>query len=348
MNAVELRSVSKSFGDALIIPCLDLSIPQGAFTVLVGPSGCGKSTTLRMMAGLDTPTSGTVLIDGVDVTNADPADHDVAMVFQNYALYPTMSVKDNIDFGLRNRKVPKAEREELIAQVSETVGLTDQLKKKPSQLSGGQRQRVALARAMVKKPSVFLMDEPLSNLDAQLRAQMRGELISLHKLLGTTFVYVTHDQVEAMSMGTHIVLLNKGEIVQQGPPMELYSTPANRFSAQFIGTPPMNIVAVNDTSLEGAVGLPAGVEFVGARPEAFRPVLAGEHPPADNIVVRGTVVSQELLGAEALYLLDTSGHKVQLRVFGMMPFEVGDQATIACSRRDLHYFDAAGERIVHV
>ena len=207
MSSITLKNIHKAYGKDVIIPDLNFTIEDGSFTVLVGPSGCGKSTTLRMIAGLEKPTSGEIFIDDENVVDVDPGKRGIAMVFQNYALYPTMSVRDNIEFGLKNKKVPKEERNKLIADVSEVVGLTPYLSRKPSELSGGQRQRVALARAMVKNPKVFLMDEPLSNLDAKLRQQMRVELIELHKRLGTTFIYVTHDQVEAMSMGEIILSL---------------------------------------------------------------------------------------------------------------------------------------------
>ena len=225
MGAIRLVNLRKDYGKENVIPDLNLDIVDGSFTVLVGPSGCGKSTTLRMIAGLEKPTSGQILIDGVDVANMAPGKRDLAMVFQNYALYPTMTVRKNIEFGLINKKVPKEKRDSLIADVSEIVGLTPYLDRKPANLSGGQRQRVALARAMVKEPKVFLMDEPLSNLDAKLRASMRVELIELHKRLKTTFIYVTHDQTEAMSMGDVIVLMNKGIIMQQ-------SSPKNSLSAR--------------------------------------------------------------------------------------------------------------------
>ena len=237
MGAIRLVNLRKDYGKENVIPDLNLDIVDGSFTVLVGPSGCGKSTTLRMIAGLEKPTSGQILIDGVDVANMAPGKRDLAMVFQNYALYPTMTVRKNIEFGLINKKVPKEKRDSLIADVSEIVGLTPYLDRKPANLSGGQRQRVALARAMVKEPKVFLMDEPLSNLDAKLRASMRVELIELHKRLKTTFIYVTHDQTEAMSMGDVIVLMNKGIIMQQSSPKNMYHNPDNTFAAQFIGTP---------------------------------------------------------------------------------------------------------------
>lgn len=241
MAEIKLHHVSKIFNQVRVIDSLDLVIPDGKFTVLVGPSGCGKTTLLRMIAGLGPATSGQVLMDGQDITDLDPGKRDIAMVFQNYAIYPMMTVRDNIDFGLKNRKVPKAERQRRIAEVARMTGLTELLDRRPSTLSGGQRQRIALARAMVKQPKVFLMDEPLSNLDAKLRNSMRSELIEMHKNLGTTFVYVTHDQVEAMAMADMIVLINKGKIMQKGNPRELYNDPDNTFTAQFMGTPPMNV-----------------------------------------------------------------------------------------------------------
>ena len=228
MGAIQLKNVTKKFGDQMVIDDLNLSIEDGSFTVLVGPSGCGKSTTLRMITGLDEPTSGDIYIDGKKINDLTPGKRDIAMVFQNYALYPTMTVRENIEFGLENKKVPKEERKKRVQEICEVVGLTQYLDSKPATLSGGQRQRVALARAMVKQPKVFLMDEPLSNLDAKLRGQMRVELIGLHKKLGTTFVYVTHDQVEAMSMADDIVLMKDGYIVQQSSPRELYNKIATK------------------------------------------------------------------------------------------------------------------------
>ena len=264
-------------------------------TVLVGPSGCGKSTTLRMIAGLEKPSSGEILIDDENVVDVEPGKRGIAMVFQNYALYPTMSVKDNIEFGLKNKKIPKEERKQLIEDVSEIVGLTPYLNRKPSELSGGQRQRVALARAMVKKPKVFLMDEPLSNLDAKLRQQMRIELIELHKRLGTTFIYVTHDQIEAMSMGDNIILMDKGVIMQRSTPKEMYHNPQNVYTAQFIGTPPMNIVdnMVPDIKI------------------GFRPEKTSFLDPGEALLdISGRIITKEQLGAEMNYSVETAYGKV--------------------------------------
>lgn len=298
MGAIRLVNLRKDYGKENVIPDLNLDIADCSFTVLVGPSGCGKSTTLRMIAGLEKPTSGQILIDGVDVAHVAPGKRDLAMVFQNYALYPTMTVRRNIEFGLINKKVPKAKRDALIADVSEIVGLTPYLDRKPSNLSGGQRQRVALARAMVKEPKVFLMDEPLSNLDAKLRASMRVELIELHERLKTTFIYVTHDQTEAMSMGDEIVLMNKGVIMQQSSPKNMYHNPENVFAAQFIGTPPMNVVS----------GLVEGV-FIGFRPEK----ATFTNPGNAALKLSGTIATKEQLGAEYNYSVATKWGKIMVK-----------------------------------
>lgn len=246
MAEIQFKNISKSFGNTKVIDNLNLTIEEGKFTVLVGPSGCGKTTLLRMIAGIELQTSGQIFINGKNVSRTSPGKRDVAMVFQNYAIYPTMTVRGNIEYGLKNNKVSREKREELINNITSIVGLKPYLDRKPSTLSGGQRQRIALARAMVKQPAVFLMDEPLSNLDAKLRAQMRLELIELHKKLGTTFVYVTHDQIEAMSMADQIILMNDGKIQQEASPEEIYFEPKNLFTAQFMGTPPMNILNVSN------------------------------------------------------------------------------------------------------
>ena len=291
MGTIQLKNVKKQFEKDVVIENLNLEIKDGSFTVLVGPSGCGKSTTLRMITGLDDPTEGEIYIDGQKVNDVTPGKRDIAMVFQNYALYPTMTVRQNISFGLENKKVPKEERDRRVKEICEIVGLTDYLDRKPSKLSGGQRQRVALARAMVKQPKVFLMDEPLSDLDAKLRAQMRVELIQLHKNLGTTFVYVTHDQTEAMSMADTIVLMKDGYIVQQSSPRELYNNPNCVYAAQFIGTPQMNVL--RDI-------LPDG-KMLGFRPEK----ISFEKPEAPHIVIQTRIATKEMLGSEIIYSLSS-------------------------------------------
>ena len=242
MGKIAIEHLVKNFNKTKVLKDISLEIEDGSFTILLGPSGCGKSTLLRIIAGLETPTSGRLFIDDKDVTDSEPKDREIAMVFQNYALYPHMSVFKNVEYGLKIKKIPKEKRRKMVDDVLKMVDLSDQAEKLPAQMSGGQRQRVALARAIVKDPRVFLMDEPLSNLDAKLRTQMRFELIEMYKKVKNTFLYVTHDQVEAMSMGTYIVVMNQGEIMQKGTPKEIYTNPANLFVAQFIGAPPANII----------------------------------------------------------------------------------------------------------
>ncbi len=291
MSSISLQNVKKVYdNNVVVIEDLNLEIKDGSFTVLVGPSGCGKSTTLRMIAGLETISSGDCFIDGRRVNDVAPGKRDISMVFQNYALYPTMTVRQNIEFGLENKKVPKEERDRRIKEVCEVVGLTEYLDRKPANLSGGQRQRVALARAMVKAPKVFMMDEPLSNLDAKLRGAMRVELINMHKKMGTTFVYVTHDQVEAMSMATDIVLMDKGKIVQQSGPKELYHNPNCIYTAQFVGSPQTNV-------LDGF--LPAG-QKLGFRPEKVR-----LHSVENGINMPAVIETREMLGSEIIYSIKT-------------------------------------------
>ena len=331
MAEIILKDICKSFGETKVVKHVDLTIEDGAFSVIVGPSGCGKSTILRMIAGLEQPTSGEIWISGKCVNYVPPGKRDIAMVFQNYAIYPTMSVRDNIEFGLKNRRVPKEERDTLIGDVSEIVGLTEYLGRKPSELSGGQRQRVALARAMVKKPSVFLMDEPLSNLDAKLRGQMRSELIQLHDRLGTTFIYVTHDQVEAMSMGNKIVIMNQGEIMQVGKPMTVYHCPENIFSAQFIGTPPMNILAAE--RLHDTVCCPPGCRYGGFRPER----ISLDRECSEALVLPAVVQTRELLGAEAVYTFESEAGKIQMKNYSDYLPEPGEKVNLIIERKPVSY-----------
>jgi multiple sugar transport system ATP-binding protein len=261
MGQVGFLNVTKRFGSVTAVDDLTLEVQDQEFIVLLGPSGCGKSTALRLIAGLDEPTEGTIRIGDRVMNDIEAKDRDVAMVFQSYALYPHMSVRRNIEFPLRSRNVPKEERPGIVAEAVRTLGLDGLLDRRPAQLSGGQRQRVALARAIVRRPQVFLMDEPLSNLDAKLRVQTRAELIELHRRLATTFVYVTHDQIEAMTMGDRIAILNDGVLQQVGPPQEVYARPANLFVARFIGNPPMN--TMHGRVVAEAEG--AAVELAGGR-----------------------------------------------------------------------------------
>jgi sn-glycerol 3-phosphate transport system ATP-binding protein len=335
MGEIQFENVCKSFGTTNVIENLNLTIKDGEFTVLVGPSGCGKTTLLRIIAGIGPATSGKLYIEGEEVSGLPPGQRDIAMVFQNYAIYPTMTVKGNIEFGLINKKVPKEEREKLISSVVEIVGLTPYLKRKPNALSGGQRQRVALARAMVKNPSVFLLDEPLSNLDAMLRGSMRVELIELHNRLKATFVYVTHDQTEAMSMADTIVLMNQGEIQQIAAPEVIYTDPDNIFTAQFIGTPPMNVIQI-------------GKNFLGFRPEhiVFNPTTK-----QGIFHCTGTVITREMLGSETLYKVeidktDENGQSYTIMVkISDRRYAIGDSVKITVADSELYHFNEQEKRI---
>ena len=310
MSGVILDCIVKAYGNIEVVHGIDLEVAEKEFVVLVGPSGCGKSTTLRMIAGLEEITSGNISIDGRIVNRIAPKDRDVAMVFQNYALYPHLKVFENIAFGLRIRKEPKAHIQKTVEEVSEILGLTPYLDRRPAELSGGQRQRVAMGRAIVRHPKVFLFDEPLSNLDAKLRTQMRAEIKQLHKRLGATSVYVTHDQVEAMTLADRIVVMNDGYIEQIGTPMELFNNPANTFVASFIGSPPMNQMpgkitksssgfkaTVNDI----AISLPENINV-----EEGQPVVVGVRPEHLTLNDNGTspipisLTLVEPLGSEAL------------------------------------------------
>jgi multiple sugar transport system ATP-binding protein len=304
MATVEFRSVTKRFDQVVAVDDLSLDIADGEFMVLVGPSGCGKTTAIRMVAGLETPTEGEIAIDGRVVNNESPGRRDIAMVFQNYALYPHMNVEKNIGFGLRQRKLPRAQIDAQVREVSKLLGLDALLKRKPAQLSGGQRQRVAMGRALARHPRAFLLDEPLSNLDAKLRMQLRAELKRIHQLVPTTSIYVTHDQVEAMTLGDRIAVIADGRIQQLGVPQDVYERPVNLFVAGFIGSPPMNLF---DGAARGGLVSAAGVEIpwpgavdgevvLGVRPEALDPAGSDSGRPAIEIVV-GLV---EPLGSEVM------------------------------------------------
>jgi len=331
MGNIVLKNICKSFGETKVIENLNLDIENGKFTVLIGPSGCGKTTLLRIVAGIGPATSGEIYINGKEVSNVAPSKRDIAMVFQNYAIYPTMSVRENIEFGLKNRKVPKKERDRLIANCAETVGMTPYLNRKPSELSGGQRQRIALARAMVKKPAVFLMDEPLSNLDAKLRTAMRVELKELHKRLGSTFVYVTHDQIEAMSMADRIVLLDKGVIQQIGSPEEMYNNPSNVFTARFIGTPPMNIKELGKNGWK-----------LGFRPEKIQ--LSYEKPVENGFSVLCQIQTREMLGDTTQYKLTCGADAFMVKI-PVQTYKTDDKVWMHVAPKDMHFFSADELRI---
>ncbi|MEJ8856815.1 sn-glycerol-3-phosphate ABC transporter ATP-binding protein UgpC [Variovorax robiniae] len=351
MAEVLLSSVQKRFGSVNVIHGLDLHIPDGEFVALVGPSGCGKSTLLRMIAGLENVTQGSIRIGGRDVTDLDPKDRDIAMVFQNYALYPHMTVAVNMGFSLEHRGRPKAEIAERVRWAAEILGLSQLLDRYPRQLSGGQRQRVAMGRAIVRDPQVFLFDEPLSNLDAKLRILMRGEIKGLHQRLKTTTVYVTHDQVEAMTMADRIVVLNAGRVEQVGTPLELFDRPANQFVAGFIGSPAMNFIPGRCTAQgfetqgallpldAGAIAAHAGRGATcGIRPEHFELCAAGEGAAAQVSVV-------EPLGSDTQLSLRLGDAQVIALFHERLDVVPGDVVHLRPKAGMVHLFDADGLRL---
>jgi multiple sugar transport system ATP-binding protein len=329
MGHIRLERVSKSFSGVTVIPDVTLDIEDGAFVVFVGPSGSGKSTLLRLIAGLEDVSSGRIFIDGVDVVDRPPARRELSMVFQSYALYPHMSVRGNIAFGLKMAGMAKPDIERRVQEVAATLNLTPYLDRKPSQLSGGQRQRVAIGRAIVRQPKAFLFDEPLSNLDAALRVSMRTEISRLQKRLATTTVYVTHDQVEAMTMADKIVLLNGGRVEQIGTPLELYDRPANRFVAGFIGSPRMNFLA-------GDTAEPFGAHTIGVRPEHLRVVSNGDG-------WAGEVIIAEHLGSDTFLSIDLGARgSVIVRQQGEIGLEAGARVALKPESARVHRFDADG------
>ncbi|HKD56055.1 MAG TPA: sn-glycerol-3-phosphate ABC transporter ATP-binding protein UgpC [Hyphomicrobiaceae bacterium] len=360
MGQVVLRNVNKFYDSVHAVKDVNLQIRDKEFVVFVGPSGCGKTTTLRMIAGLEAISSGDVSIDGQVVNNLPPMDRDIAMVFQNYALYPHMSVYDNMAFGLKMRKFPRREIAKRVQEAADILDIGDYLKRKPRQLSGGQRQRVALGRAIVRHPRVFLFDEPLSNLDAKLRVQMRVELKKLHQRLGTTAVYVTHDQVEAMTLGDRVVVMRDGVVQQVGEPLDLYNSPANRFVAGFIGSPAMNFATV--TMMDGNGRLTAknaGLELevpqsqierlrhhigrevtIGIRPENLH-VATNSDPAGFTFPSKVEVVEQ--LGSEILLDVRVGGDTMVAAVDPTIRARVADQINLAVNPARLHFFDAQTE-----
>jgi multiple sugar transport system ATP-binding protein len=352
MATVTFDGVWKKFGDFAAVKELNLEIQDGEFMVLVGPSGCGKTTSLRMIAGLEEVTDGTVKIGERVVNDVPPKDRDIAMVFQSYALYPHMSVYDNMAFGLKLRKVPKAQIDERVKEAARILGLED-LQKKPRELSGGQRQRVALGRAIVREPAVFLMDEPLSNLDAKLRVQTRAEIARLHQRLGTTTVYVTHDQVEAMTMGTRIAVMDKGELMQVGSPQDLYDSPKKLFVAGFIGSPSMNFmnVTIDGPGLKGdGFACPIPNRYQGGVERASGPLMAGFRPEhfqlgdvPDSVTVRAKADVVEFLGDEELLHVTVPGHDGDIVAVVSSEHRVkpGDILDLKLPLEKLHLFDTA-------
>ena len=360
MASVTFESVTKRFDDVVAVDALDLAVDDGEFMVLLGPSGCGKTTALRMIAGLEDITDGKLLIGDQVVNDIDPARRDVSMVFQSYALYPHMTVQRNIESPLLNRryhvdgpdsparKLTKTERGARVEEAARVLGLEPFLKRKPAALSGGQRQRVALARAFVGRPKAFLMDEPLSNLDAKLRAQTRLELVDLHQRVETTVIYVTHDQVEAMTMANRIAILSAGQLQQVGTPQEVYDAPANLFVAQFIGTPPMNTLPATFTTQGGAaveVGesrfpVPPGLQ---TRLDEGRPVVVGARPEHLDVTPEGGITHKvravEWLGHECLVFGSIGPSPVVVRQVGMTPHEAGGTIRLGVDPANVHLFD---------
>jgi multiple sugar transport system ATP-binding protein len=329
MGSISLRQVKKSFGTTEIIPQIDLDIEDGEFVVFVGPSGCGKSTLLRLIAGLEDTTGGKIMIDGKDVTDSPPAKRGLAMVFQSYALYPHMTVYNNIAFPLKMDSQPKDVVDKKVRDAARVLNLTSYLERRPGQLSGGQRQRVAIGRAIVRQPSAFLFDEPLSNLDAALRGTMRIEISELHQQLKTTMIYVTHDQIEAMTMADKIVVLNAGRIEQVGSPLELYRTPANLFVASFIGSPRMNLI-------EGAEAGKMQAKTVGVRPEHIR-------LSATEGAWSGTVGVTEHLGSDTLLHIDADDlGQMTARADGEFAVKSGQRIYMTPDRARMHRFDERG------
>lgn len=358
MAGIELRNVSKVYGNAVVaVDDVSLEIKDGEFMIFLGPSGCGKSTTLRMIGGLESITKGDLLIGGKRVNDVDPADRDIAIVFQNYALYPHMTVAGNLGFGLKLRGVDRNEIERRIKAISEMLGIGPLLERKPAQLSGGQRQRVALGRALVREPKAFLLDEPLSNLDAKLRASMRTELIKLHHKVGTTIIHVTHDQIEAMTMGQRICIMKDGRIVQVGAPLDVYRNPVNTFVAGFLASPPMNLVPGR---LEGQLGLDAVIGTAALPiPETLRPGYASHAGQAVTIGLRPedfhlaplvgrsapvnvTAVAIELLGPEVILVAElggTGGPEIQARMPRDFLARPGEMITLHYDLTQIHLFD---------
>ncbi len=366
MAHIVLEGITKVYGqDILAVDNIDLEIREGEFMVLLGPSGCGKSTTLRMIAGLEEVTSGQLKIDGEVVNDVDPADRNLAVVFQNYALYPHMSVERNLAFGLKLRKTPQDLIDRRIRETTTMLGIGEVLERRPRELSGGQQQRVALGRALVRDPEAFLLDEPLSNLDAKLRAAMRTELIKIHRMLAKTVVHVTHDQVEAMTMGERICIMREGRIVQVGPPLDVYRHPADTFVAGFLASPPMNLLdarlsghhGVDEVELS-SIRLPiphdrqaplrrhAGSEVVlGIRPENVHT----EPPESEHVRVETTVVAVEVLGPEVILVAGLGGnHEISVRLGPTFSAVAGAKIPLYIDLEQLHFFEAgSGLAILH-
>ena len=337
MGSLQLTSIRKAFGDHEVLKGIDLDVKDGEFVIFVGPSGCGKSTLLRVIAGLEDATSGSIRIDGKEVATQPPAGRGIAMVFQSYALYPHLTVKDNMGLGLKQAGTAKAEIESRVGKASAMLSLDPYLARRPAELSGGQRQRVAIGRAIVREPQLFLFDEPLSNLDAALRVQTRLEIAALHRRLKATMIYVTHDQVEAMTLADKIVVLNAGAIEQIGSPMELYNRPANLFVAGFIGSPQMNFIPAEKF---GSADMQPGTKTAGIRPEH----IALSHESGEW---KGRIVHVEHLGADTIVYLETeAAGLITVRMFGEHAYQPDQFVYATPDRKFVHRFDANDRAVV--
>lgn len=362
MASIELDKIVKKYGTVTAVHGIDLSIKDGEFVVFVGPSGCGKSTTLRMIAGLEDISSGELRIGGEVVNQREPKQRNIAMVFQNYAIYPHMTVAENIGFGLYTSKLSKAEKDARIWETARVLGLEKLLDRRPAALSGGQRQRVAIGRAMVRDPAVFLFDEPLSNLDAQLRGQMRLEIKQLHQRLGTTIVFVTHDQVEAMSLADKIVVMRDGHILQVGAPMDLYNRPGDIFTARFIGSPEMNIIGATLSGGEpdfganaGSIRWSAGADLpvsagerkvsIGVRPQELTLETSGG--VQGDFLIEGTVRVAEPHGSETFVHLDLAEGSIVARAPSDRVYRPGERLCFAAEDKSVRVFDAATQKLLH-
>jgi sn-glycerol 3-phosphate transport system ATP-binding protein len=347
VSAISVEGVSKKWGEARAVDRVSFAAAAGSLVVLLGPSGCGKSTTLRLVAGLEAADEGRILIGGRDVTALPPAQRGIAMVFQSYALFPHLTVAENILFGLRVRKVPAAERRRRLAKSAALLGLDALLQRKPSQLSGGQQQRVALGRAIIAEAPLCLMDEPLSNLDAQLRHEMRREIRALQQRLGMTMIYVTHDQSEAMSMADQVILLRDGRIEQDAPPEELYARPATSFAARFIGTPPMSLVRLADGPHGAVIAGSAGPALLAAPGEGLllgvrsEDIALVERAAADHFAVPAIIAAVEYLGADSTVTCTVGSEAIALRAPGRVALPAGAPVCLVWQRGALHLFDAA-------
>jgi len=371
MASLEIKGVKKRFGSQEVLKGIDIAVETGEFLVLVGPSGCGKSTLLNMIAGIDTISEGDILVAGHRVNDLHPSERDIAMVFQSYALYPNMTVEQNIGFSMEMHKVPKPEREAAVREVARILQLEELLKRRPSQLSGGQRQRVAMGRALVRNPKIFLFDEPLSNLDAQLRVDMRTEIKKLHQRLHATIVYVTHDQIEAMTLATRIAIMRSGELQQVGTPPQLYNRPANTFVAGFMGSPRMSLTpsrlvrqgeglalqiqagdwpmaSISLPAQPGAVRAYAGREVIaGLRAEAISNASRNNATNgAQRRVVEGQVVVIEPTGPDTLVVLNVGGHELTARLEPDLQMKPGERAAFSIDLTNLVLFDPATEKLI--